>query len=162
MSFWQTSEGQQATGEVSDNSFDPLAKGDYEGFIDKANVQTWEGKKSINLRTRIGKRVIFLTLKCWDDDTKKRDRALNLLVKIYQLAKVQMPNAEPDDMALAKLCDKPMMFKLDVWETDDKQKSGNWLVNVDAVGAKAGGSVKAAPKPQQQSNSTEEEPDIPF
>lgn len=166
MSFWATSSGQIATGDVQESGgFDPLPKGDYDGFLDKAEIQTWEGKKSINLRTRIGKRVIFLTLKCWDEDAKKRDRNLNLLVKFFQIAKVQMPAGEPDDMDLAKLCDKPMRFKLDVWETDDKQKSGNWLVNVDAVGAKAGESkpatAKAAP-PKAAPSHPDEEDQIPF
>lgn len=165
-SFWNTSSGTTATGEVNESSGSShLEKGDYNGSLDKAENRVWEGKKSISLQLRTDKnRVTFLNLKCWDEDEAKRDRALNLLVKIFQCAKVALPNGEPTDADLAKLCNKPMRWKLDVWETDDKSKSGNWLVNVASAGATVAASKPAAPapKPSAPTPADEYEEEIPF
>jgi hypothetical protein len=170
MSFWNTSAGTAATGEVAENNFDPLPKGDYPAMLEEATVKVWEGVQSINLKARVidgpGKnRVLFLGLKCWDADSKKRDRAINLLVKLFQLTKAQMPAGEPDDAALSKITNKPLSLKLDVWEIDGK--SGNWLVNASEVGAVVTG--KAAPaktpapaKKPAASNPGDFEDNIPF
>jgi hypothetical protein len=168
-SFWTVSTGGAATGEVAENNFDPLPKGDYPAMLEEATVKEWEGVQSINLKARVidgpGKnRVLFLGLKCWDADSKKRDRAINLLVKLFQITKAQMPAGEPDDAALSKITNKPISLKLDVWEIDGK--SGNWLVNASEVGAvvgKAAPAKTAAPaKKPAASNPGDFEDDIPF
>lgn len=174
MSFWNTSEGTKATGEVQENSdFAPLAKGDYISMIEEASVDEYEGVKKIKFKARVvgdgpGKnRVLFLNLKCWEKDSKKRDRAIQLLVKIFGICKAKMPNGEPDDIALSQLCDKPISLKLDVWEMEinGEIKSGNWLVNADAVGAKAGvapAAKKPAAKAAPAAGFSDMDNDIPF
>ncbi|MGN6704392.1 MAG: DUF669 domain-containing protein [Burkholderiaceae bacterium] len=138
MGFWQTSSGEKASGEVSDNNFAPLPKGDYTAMFESAEIKVWEGIRSINLKTRIlsdfGKnRVLFFTIRAWDEDEKKRDRALNLLVKIHEVLGVPLPEDEPDDVSLSRITDKPIIIKTDVWKIEESGKSGNWLVNVKSV-----------------------------
>ena len=154
-SFWATSSGEQATGEVQENSFDPLPKDWYKSMFESASIDEYEGEKKVKFKARVvgegfGKnRVLFLNLKCWDEDEKKRDRAIQVLVKIFNILGVKLPKAEPDDADLSELVDKPLDLLLDVWEINDK--SGNWLVNAESKGTKAGGGApdkpaKASPK----------------
>lgn len=178
MSFWQTSAGQQATGEVKENDFAPLAKGWYTSIFESAEVDEYQGERKIKLKARVvgegpGKnRVLFLNLKAFEGEKvteKQRDRAINLLVKLYQITKSKLPDGEPDDRSLSQLTDKPLDLLLDVWEVDGKD--GNWLVNAEAKGTKAGGAAtkpaaksekaKAAPTAREPG---EDEPDddIPF
>jgi len=151
MSFWKTSEGQAATGEVQDNDFKPVPLSWYKSMFESVTVDEYEGVKKVSMKTRIigdgpGKnRVLFLSLKCWDEDGKKRDRARNLATKISNILGVPQPESEPDDKYFSQWVDKPIDLYIDVWELDDG-KSGNWLKNVEAKGTKAGGAAKVAPK----------------
>lgn len=146
-SFWSTSSGEQATGEVKESSFDPLPKGWYLSMLESASIDTYEGEKKVKLKARVvgegfGKnRVLFLNLKCWDEDEKKRDRAIQVLVKIFNILGVKLPKGEPDDEDLADLVDKPLDLFLEQWEFNGK--SGNWLVNVESKGTKAGVATSA-------------------
>ena len=173
MSFWNTSSGEKATGDVQENDFAPLPKGDYICMFEEAKVDEYEGEQKIKLKARVvgdgfGKnRVLFLNLKCWDQSSEKRDKAIQLLVKIFGICKAKLPAGEPDDIALSQLCDKPISLKLGVWEMKDEGKSGNWLINADAVGAKAGAGKAAVAKtssttePQHKAFSVGDD-DIPF
>lgn len=147
MSFWSTSQGVQATGEVQENDFAPLAKGWYLSLLESVEVDEYEGQKKVKIKARVigegaGKnRVLFLNLKCFAGEKIKetaRDNAIQILVKMYGICKVKLPNGEPDDDSLSQLVDKPISLLLDVWELEDKSKSGNWLRNVEANGVKAG------------------------
>lgn len=161
MSFWKTSAGQEATGVVEEMSFDPLPKGWYTSMLEEVIVDEYEGQKKIKIKARIvgegfGKnRILYLNLKAFEGDSIKessRDRAIQVLVKIYAICKAKLPNGEPDDISLSQLIDKPMDLMLDAWEmTKDNGDliNGNWLVNVEARGAKAGTAV--APSPQKKS-----------
>ncbi|TAK97503.1 MAG: hypothetical protein EPO08_21170 [Rhodospirillaceae bacterium] len=172
MSFWKTSAGTEATGEVEEMSFDPLPKGWYTSMLEEVSVDEYENQKKIKIKARIvgegfGKnRVLFLNLKAFEGDKIKdtaRDRAIQVLVKMYQICKAKLPNGEPDDRSLSQLVDKPMDLLLDIWELEDKSKSGNWLVNCAAKGEKAGGTTtgkpvaKSKPAPQDDDDSS-----IPF
>ena len=147
-SFWSTSDGEKATGEVVESSgFDPLPKDWYISMLESVTVDEYQGQKKIKLKARVvgdgfGKnRVLFLGLKCWDDDEAKRDRAIQILVKMFNILGVKLPKGEPDDDDLADLVDKPIDLMLDEWEMENSKgelKSGNWLVNVEAKGTKAG------------------------
>lgn len=157
MSFWTTSAGVQATGEVKENNdFAPLPKGWYTSLFESVEVDEYQGDRKIKIKARIvgegpGKnRVLFLNLKAFEASNvteKQRDRAINLLVKLYQITKSKLPDGEPDDRSLSQLTDKPIDIQLDVWELDGKD--GNWLVNAEAKGTKAGGAkVKPTDKPK--------------
>lgn len=174
MSFWTTSVGQEATGEVQENDFAPLAKGWYLSLLESVEVDEYEGQKKVKIKARVigegaGKnRVLFLNLKCFSGDKIKetaRDNAIQILVKMYGICKVKLPNGEPDDDSLSQLVDKPMSLHLDVWELEDKSKSGNWLRNVEAKGVKAGTeTAKATPKKPVNTGPGDETDgdDIPF
>lgn len=179
MSFWDLSSGTQATGEVADNNFDPLKKGWYTSLLEEVSIDEYEGERKIKLKARVvgegeGKnRVLFLNLKAFEGEKvteKQRDRAINLLTKMAQIMKIALPNKEPDDIWLSKFIDKPIDLMLDVWEIDDK--FGNWLVNVEAKGEKAGTAVaskapaKSAARPVAKAAApaanNDDDDDIPF
>lgn len=171
MSFWTTSQGEQATGDVKENEgFDPLPKDWYLSMLESVEVDEYQGQKKVKIKARVigegfGKnRVLFLNLKCFpgaDIKETARDRAIQILVKMYNICKAKLPNGEPDDASLSQLVDKPINLYLDKWEIDDK--SGNWIVNVEAKGVQSG--VKAAPKkpaPSREPVSDDMDSDIPF
>lgn len=157
MSFWAMSSGEQASGEVQETSSDPLPKGWYPALFETVEIDEYEGQKKIKLKARIidgefKNRVMFLNLKAFEGpDIKEtaRDRALQVLVKMYQvLNKGKLPNGEPDDRTLSVLADKPLDIMLDKWvikKPGEEDKSGNWLVNVAAKGEEAGKDKKPAP-----------------
>lgn len=180
MSFWTTSQGSEATGDVQESNFDPLPRDWYLSMLESVEIDEYEGQKKVKIKTRVigegtGKnRVLFLNLKCFSGPGIKetaRDRAIQILVKMYNICKAKLPNGEPDDASLSQLVDKPMDLLLDVWELDDKSNAGNWLVNVEAKGTKAGGShakaapkaaAKAAPKAAREPGGDDMDDDIPF
>ena len=177
-SFWSTSSGEQATGEVKEINFDPLPKGWYLSMLESVEVDEYEGQKKVKIKARVigegeGKnRVLFLGLKCFPGEKIKeetRDRAIQILVKMYNICKAKLPNGEPDDASLSQLVDKPMNLMLDKWEINDK--SGNWLMNVEAKGVVVGDKKEQKPtakssskKPEQEQEPGEddEDPDCPF
>jgi hypothetical protein len=168
-SFWSMSNGEAATGEVVESNFDPLPKDWYLSMLESVEVDEYQGQKKVKIKARVigegfGKnRVLFLNLKCFAGDEIKetaRDRAIQILVKMYNICKAKLPNGEPDDSSLSQLVDKPINLFLDVWELEDKSKSGNWLLNVEAKGVAAG--VKTAAKESAKAKQNEEYDDIPF
>jgi hypothetical protein len=177
-SFWSTSDGEKATGEVVESSgFNPVPRDWYTSMLESLTVDEYQGQKKIKIKSRVvgdgpfKNRVLFLGLKCWDDDEAKRDRAIQILVKMFNILGVKLPKGEPDDDDLADLVDKPIDLMIDEWEMEvnGETKSGNWLVNVEAKGTKAGGAAKPADKPaakQPSSKSTsttnDSDDDIPF
>lgn len=172
MSFWDTTDGTKATGHVEESGgFAPLPLADYPVMLEDAKVNEYEGRRTVQFKTRIiegfGKnRVVFLSLKAWDEDGKKRDRALQILAKVYALTNATLPEDEPDDVSLSQLCDKPLTFKLDVYDINGK--TGNWLVNVKEYGAKAdapkatGGKPKAVVASRPAPEMSDQDLDIPF
>ena len=175
-SFWSTSSGEKATGEVQESNFDPLPKGWYLSMLESVEVDEYEGQKKVKIKARVigegdGKnRVLFLGLKCFPGEKIKeetRDRAIQILVKMYNICKAKLPNGEPDDASLSQLVDKPMNLMLDKWEINDK--SGNWLMNVEAKGVVVGDKKDQKPtakpsskKPEQGQESVYDDDDIPF
>jgi hypothetical protein len=178
MSFWKTSTGEDATGDVKENDFEPLPDGYYQTMQEEVKINNYQGERTIQLKTRVvgegyGKnRVLFLKLKAFDEDEKKRDRAINLLVKLANTLKVKLPNGEPDDIWLSKLTDKPHQTKLQKYnfKTDDgKQLEGNFIANFEDLKfvPEVKGAVKAGTKPAARVNmTTDSDPssivDVPF
>lgn len=140
-SFWNTSAGTQATGEVQENNFDPLPDGYYPVMEEEIKINEYQGKRTIQLKTRVigegfGKnRVLFLKLNAFDEDEKKRDRAINLLVKWANIVGVPLPSGEPNDAWLAKLTDKPHQTKLQKYSFvppgESQAKVGNFIANFE-------------------------------
>lgn len=169
MSFWQTSEGKKATGDVPENDFSPLKKDWYTCIFETVDVNEYQGERKVKLKTRVigegygNNRVLFLNLKAFEGSNvseKQRDRAINLLVKLYQITKSKLPDGEPDDRSLSQLTDKPIDLLLDVWELDGKE--GNWLVNAEAKGTKAGVKKEDAAPKKKTDQFEDDEDQIPF
>lgn len=152
MSFWTTSAGQVATGEVAGGDFeDHLPKGKYKCIIEEAKTREFEGVRSIQLSARVidgekKNRLSFLKINAWADDDKKRDRAINILVRLAGIVGVPLPDGEPDDMWLSKLTDKPLIIDIGVFEIpsgEAKGKKVNFIQTVESCGK----TIKPAAKP---------------
>lgn len=160
MSFWKMSNGEQATGNVTENDFAPVPKGWYPMFLEEVAINEWQGNQSIKIKARMdNNRVLFLSLKCWDDDAKKKDRAINVLVAMANAIGLQLPNGEPNDAWLAKMANKRVELLVDVWDFDGKQ--GNWLVNARAVGKQAA-ATKVSAQSKEETAGGGMDDDIPF
>jgi len=184
MSFWSMSDGSKATGIVPEsNDFVPLPKAQYLTMLESMTIDEYQGAKKIKGKARIigdgpyKNRVVFFNVKCWDEDPKAHDRAVNLLKKMHDVMGVAMPEYEPDDEHLSKLQDKPLMMSLEIWrifekdaagnDTDVVKNEGNWVRDVAPKGAKAGGAVKVAPKAaaklaREPGMDEDEGQDVPF
>lgn len=169
MSFWQTSDGKKATGEVQANNFDPVPKGTVPGIFESVEVDEYQGVRKIKLKTRVidgeyKNKVMYMNLNAFPGEgvtDKKRDRAINLFMKICNVLRVKPPENEPDDRFLSQLTDKPLDVGVDVWEMNGK--TGNYLTDVSARGEKAGASAPTPQrKPAPMMASGDPDIDIPF
>ena len=173
MSFWTQSNGEQATGDVKENSMEPLVKGWYTCMLEEVANKEWEDDRYINIKARVvagpmQNRVAFLKLKVYETaskfyKTEARDNAIQKLVKLYGICKAKLPNGEPDDKSLNQLIDKPLDILLDVWKDQDtKEPKGNFIVNFEARGEKAG-TAKTQQKQLQKPSAVDIDDDsIPF
>lgn len=184
MSFWNTTSGEKATGEVKENSMEPLARGWYTCMLEEVANKEWEDDRYINLKARVvagpsSNRVVFLKLKVYETNSQyykaeARDNAIQKLVKLYSILKADTPKGEPDDRNLSQLIDKPLDIHLDVWKDNDtKEPKGNFIINFAARGSEAGNSTttQARPAPSKTSPVPKRKPapdfsdmsdDIPF
>lgn len=154
MSFFTLSDGKKAesktTFEIEGGGGEPIpANSILLAMVTEAKWDEYEGVRYINLRWDVvgkeyTKRVIFQKLKVHEEDPKKRDRQVMMLMAIdansggnlYKL------DREPTDEDLAHLCNKKMGIQVEVWKLKDKEtgedKTGNWIKLVsDAKNAAA-------------------------
>lgn len=124
--------------------------------IDEAKIDTYEGKRFIKLRWTIlqpeqfKNRKIFQKVHAYDTDSQKRDRAIRMLAAIDANCggKLVSSGQEPNDQNLtAALLNRPMVLNLQVWETEDKTKSGNWVSKVSPRAQQAAQVPATAPMP---------------
>lgn len=164
MSFWQTSDGNNAAQQAqTDGGKFEMGGGDLAPIPEDSNVlaiaeeaknSEYQGNTYINVKWRISKpaeyanRVIFQKIQIFDP--AKADKAKKMLAAIASnaggglfSAMEQRNESAPSDISLAQLCNRPMVLKLGVWELDDKSKSGNWVQAV--APAKAGTAAPVAP-----------------
>ena len=158
-SFWNV-EGEDVTkSEIKeqDNSFKPLPENWYQGMVDKIEVKDGDYGKSIRatLSCKVGDdmKKTSISLKCWDDDAKKRKRAIQMLVLMFRTAGKDLPKDEPDDDNVQVLVGRKMGFKLGMYDmetSDGKQVTGNWLqfVGTVAEAKEKATATTAAPKPK--------------
>ncbi len=143
MSFWTKSTGEAAvaTGsfEMGNGGFETIPAGSrVVAVIEDVKEKEWEGNAYTELKWAVvgnnfKGRKIFQKLKLKDKEAKNRDKAIDMLVAIDHNCggKLLAANREPTEMDMnIAITNVPMIIRLQVWETDDKQKSGNW---VDAV-----------------------------
>lgn len=169
-SFWEVGGEDIRTTEIKelDDSFKPLEKGTYVGLVESAEVKDNEFGKSIKLKLscKVGQEMkkANVSLKCWDNDDKKRKRAIGLLVKLYEVAGKKPPASEPNNDSIGVIVGKKMGFDVDVYDMKNEngeQITGNWLrwvMTSDEAKEKAKASAPAEkPKP-----ALEEDEDIDF
>ena len=141
MSFWQTSEGKSATdttGKFESGGGIALIPENTTclAMITEANIANYEGNEYINLAWTVNKpdayknRKVFQKVRIFDAETKKRDKALNMLAAIDKNAggKLSKSDSAPTNETLFFLMQKPMLIKVMVWEINDK--TGNWVAAV--------------------------------
>ena len=168
MSFWQTSEGKSATdttGKFESNGGIALIPENTTclAMIIEANIAEYQGDEYINLAWTINKpdayknRKVFQKVRVFDADTKKRDKALNMLAAIDKNAGGVLAqfNAAPTNVTLLQIMNKPMLIKVMVWDMNDKK--GNWVAAVSPRSTEEPVPVQAKPVVNDGFD-----PDIPF
>jgi hypothetical protein len=174
MSFFDGINTQQNTFELG--SFDLIPKNTrVVATCEEAKNDSYDGETYINLKWRVNlpqeyaNRVIFQKLKVYDPAKQKSARemlaaiASNAGGRLFQ-AMTASNEQMPSDASLQTLCNSPMVLLLDVWELDDKSKSGNW-VRLVAPYSHQSAAVAPAPVPQpvqQPAAQTQFDDPIPF
>lgn len=109
-------------------------------------------------------RVIFQKVHCLPgSNPEKTDNGMQMLLAVDHNAGGKITakassGQEPTEMDFAtQLTNKPMIIRVDVWETEDKSKSGNWINGVFSRGstnptteAEAASAKQQAPAQKQQ------------
>ena len=157
MSFFTLSDGNTATSDgnmdMGGGSFDPIPKDtNVLAAITETKIDSYEGERYINNAWTVlapaeyKNRKIFQKLRVYDADPAKKDKAIRMLAAIDANCggKLVASGKEPTDSLLTQcLLNKPMVCNLQVWELDDKSKSGNWISKVSPRKAQQ----EAAPAP---------------
>ena len=173
VSFWNVDGEDVTKSEIKeqDNSFKPLPENWYQGLVDKIEVKDGDYGQSIRatLSCKVGNdmKKTSISLKCWDQDTKKRKRAIQMLVLLFRVAGKDLPRDEPSDENLQAIVGKKMGFKLGVYdmEMDGKQLTGNWLQYVGTsqeAKEKATAPKEEVKKPSAPPAISEQDDDIPW
>lgn len=174
MGFWNTSDNQglPSNGEFETGGGDitPIpANTAVLAAPDEAKWDEHKGDRYINLRwvvlapAEYKNRKVFQKIRVNASDLKKRDKAIRMLAAIDSNAggKLMATGREPSDGELiSALANRQMVLKLQVWETDDKTKSGNWVA---AVSPKKGTDPVAPAIPEAHAATVEDDDEsIPF
>lgn len=125
---------------------------------EEAKNSEYNGETYINLKWRVNlpkeyaNRVIFQKLKVYDQAKQKTARemlaaiASNAGGRLFQ-AMTAGNEQMPSDASLQTLCNSPMVLLLDVWELDDKSKSGNWVRSVAPYSQQQATTPPVTPQP---------------
>lgn len=173
MGFWNLSDGKAVESKSEfelGGGFEVIPDGSRVlAAVEECKDDQWEGERFFNLKWRIlegeyKNRIIFQKLKVFSSKEKQRDNAITMLAAIDANAggKLMASGKEPTDFAIASaLANRPMILLLRVWESEDKQKTGNYVAGVFSRQQ-----TKAAPAPKQPSPSNEPpmdfDSDVPF
>lgn len=173
MGFWNLSDGKAVESKSEfelGGGFEVIPDGSRVlAAVEECKDDQWEGERFFNLKWRIlegeyKNRIIFQKLKVFSSKEKQRDNAITMLAAIDANAggKLMASGKEPTDFAIASaLANRPMILLLRVWESEDKQKTGNYVAGVFSRQQ-----TKAAPAPKQSASSNEPpmdfDSDVPF
>lgn len=142
---------------------------------EEAKNDSYNGENYINLKWRVNlpqeyaNRVIYQKLKVFDQAKQQNARemlaaiATNAGGRLFQ-AMTAGNEQMPSDASLQTLCNSPMVLQLDVWELDDKSKSGNWVRAVAPYSQQQQQQPAPAPVAQQPTPAVAPAPldEIPF
>lgn len=173
MGFWNLSDGKAVESKSEfelGGGFEVIPDGSRVlAAVEECKDDQWEGERFFNLKWRIlegeyKNRIIFQKLKVFSSKEKQRDNAITMLAAIDANAggKLMASGKEPTDFAIASaLANRPMILLLRVWESEDKQKTGNYVAGVFSRQQ-----TKAASVPKQSAPSNEPpmdfDSDVPF
>lgn len=173
MGFWNLSDGKAVESKSEfelGGGFEVIPDGSRVlAAVEECKDDQWEGERFFNLKWRIlegeyKNRIIFQKLKVFSSKEKQRDNAITMLAAIDANAggKLMASGKEPTDFAIASaLANRPMILLLRVWESEDKQKTGNYVAGVFSRQQ-----TKASPTPKQSAPSNEPpmdfDSDVPF
>lgn len=173
MGFWNLSDGKAVESKSEfelGGGFEVIPDGSRVlAAVEECKDDQWEGERFFNLKWRIlegeyKNRIIFQKLKVFSSKEKQRDNAITMLAAIDANAggKLMASGKEPTDFAIASaLANRPMILLLRVWESEDKQKTGNYVAGVFSRQQ-----TKAASAPKQSTPSNEPpmdfDSDVPF
>ncbi len=71
-------------------------------------------------------------IKCFVADKKKRDREVNMLMRLYKICEKEIPNHQPEGNDLLQLKGCLLGVKIQEWFMDGKE--GNWISEIHALG----------------------------
>lgn len=162
MSFWQTSTGENATKTTgafeSQGSFEPIPDNTTcLAVITKTSIDDYQGDEFVNIEWSVQKpdvyknRKVFQKVRIFDADSKKRDKAVQMLAAIDKNAggKLSKIDKAPDVFALeAALLNKAMLIKVMIWTMDDRK--GNWVSAVSPRTSEQASKPAPAPAPEPQ------------
>lgn len=173
MGFWNLSDGKAVESKSEfelGGGFEVIPDGSRVlAAVEECKDDQWEGERFFNLKWRIlegeyKNRIIFQKLKVFSSKEKQRDNAITMLAAIDANAggKLMASGKEPTDFAIASaLANRPMILLLRVWESEDKQKTGNYVAGVFSRQQ-----TKASSAPKQSAPSNEPpmdfSDDVPF
>lgn len=173
MGFWNLSDGKAVESKSEfelGGGFEVIPDGSRVlAAVEECKDDQWEGERFFNLKWRIlegeyKNRIIFQKLKVFSSKEKQRDNAITMLAAIDANAggKLMASGKEPTDFAIASaLANRPMILLLRVWESEDKQKTGNYVAGVFSRQQ-----TKASSAPKQSAPSNEPpmdfDSDVPF
>jgi len=157
MSFWNV-DGKEITGNAKDAftpSFAVIPDGTKAvAMIDDVAIKDYNGQYiEISWKLTTGEysqRLLFQKIKVFDDDSKKRTRALNMLMLLYKLAGLQPPQSQPTEHDLKEFIGKHAGIMIQEWEYDGK--NGNWISEVhpvDGFETKTGIKIEVVSTPAQ-------------
>jgi hypothetical protein len=150
MSFFDGINTQETEFELGGGDIAPIPKDTRVLAIgEEAKNDSYQVKWRITQPAEYANRVIFQKLKVFDDKKEIADKHKKMLAAIATnaggklfTAMQQAGETVPSDQSLTSITSVPMVLLLDVWERDDKSKSGNW---VKAVSARKGAQQEPAP-----------------
>ena len=138
MTFWVTSTGQQVSGNERDsftNNFTQIPNNTYaKGVIVKTGLNTKFTPNFYEVTYKIidgdyKECLAVQKLKCFEEPGTKRDRALNMLARLFLLGGLQLPlDKAPNEFDLMPLIGKVMGIRIQEWQTDKGE--GNWISEV--------------------------------
>jgi hypothetical protein len=155
MSFWTTSEGKSATdttGKFESGGGIALIPENTTclAMITEAKIDEYQGDEYVSLTWTVAKpqayqnRKVFQKVRIFDADSKKADKAKQMLAAIDKNAGGSLAKSDtaPSNTTLFGIMKKPMLIKVMVWELNDK--TGNWVAAVSPRSVEE--PVKVAPK----------------
>ena len=143
MSFWQSMSGTPIDGSAEHShtgSFKVIPDGTTApGIITQAKMVSFDdGNKVYQITYKLvdgefKSSIVRQKINCFDHDPKKRDRAVNMLMRLYKLCNISPTHGDaPTDMDLMHLQNKVIGLKIQEWQQDGKE--GNWISEIHAVG----------------------------